>query len=296
MAEPCSRRELLATAAVAGMALPAAGLPRRRSKIRKALKYGMIQAGGSVLERFELIRDVGFDGVELDSPSNLDPDEILAAKAATGIEIPGVVDSVHWGDTLSDPDAAVRARGRAGLETALRQCKLFGGTSVLLVPAVVNKQVSYDQAWRRSTDEIHRVLPLAEDLGVSIAFENVWNNFLLSPLEAARYVDQFGSSRVGFHFDIGNIVLYGWPEQWVRILGSRILKLDVKEYSRKKLDEEGRWKGFQVGIGDGDCDWPAVRAALEEIGYEGWAAAEVGGGGRERLADISARMDRALDG
>ena len=85
-----------------------------------------------------------------------------------------------------------------------------------------------------------------------------------------------------------------WPPHWIRALGPRILKLDIKEYSRKKRNDEGLWKGFQVEIGDGDCDWPAVRAALDEIGFEGWATAEVGGGGEERLRDIKARMDRVL--
>ena len=167
---------------------------------------------------------------------------------------------------------------------------------MLLVPAVVNKQVSYDEAWERSTAEVRTVLPRAEELDVKIAIENVWNGFLLSPLEAARYVDQFEGDRVGWYFDVGNVVNYGFPEQWVRILGSRILKLDVKEYSRKRRDEEGLWKGFGVEIGEGDCDWPAVRAALREVGYSGWATAEVGGGGEERLADIKARMDAVLDG
>jgi hexulose-6-phosphate isomerase len=162
------------------------------------------------------------------------------------------------------------------------------------VPAVVNAEVGYDQAWERSSEEIARVLPRAAELGVAIAIENVWNQFLLSPLEAARYIDQFESPSIGFHFDVGNVVNYGWPQQWVRILGSRILKLDIKEFSRAKRDREGLWKGFEVEIGDGDCGWPAVVAALDEVGYRGWATAEVGGGDAARLADIARRMRRVL--
>ena len=188
----------------------------------------------------------------------------------------------------------MRAEGRAGLETALRDCASYGGTTALLVPAVVNGEVGYDEAWERSSAEIRKVLPLAEELGVQIALENVWNGFLLSPLEAARYVDQFESEAIGWYFDVGNVVNFGWPEQWIRILGPRILKLDIKEFSRKKRNDEGLWKGFGVKIGDGDCDWPAVRAALAEIGYTGWATAEVGGGDEERLRDIKARMDEVL--
>ena len=163
----------------------------KRPGMKKALKYGMIQVEGSVLDKFKLIKELGFDGVEPNSPSDLDRNEVLKARDATGIEIPGVVDSVHWRQTLGDPDPAVREAGRRGLETAIRDCKFYGGTSVLLVPAVVRKDVSYDEAYTRSQAEIRKVLPLAEELDIQIAFENVWNQFLLSPLEAARYVDEF---------------------------------------------------------------------------------------------------------
>jgi hexulose-6-phosphate isomerase len=158
--------------------------------------------------------------------------------------------------------------------------------------------MSYDDAYQRSQAEIRKVLPLAQELNVRIAIENVWNKFLLSPLEAARYTDDFQSDFIGWQFDIGNIVNDGWPEQWIRILGKRILKLDVKEFSRKKRDNEGLWKGFDCEIGEGDIDWKAVRAALHDIGYDNgrnWAAAEVGGGDEKRLKDVCDRMDRCLN-
>ena len=293
------RRNFLGLAAGAvgsglfGASPPAWGAPAL-PRLKKSLKIGMVGLEGTLEERFRVLLELGFDGVELDSPSDLDPAEVLAAKAATGIEIPGVVDSLHWTATLGDADPEVRARGLAGLETALRDCQRFGGTTVLLVPAVVSEVISYEQAYRNSQAEIAKVLPLAEELDVKIAFENVWNNFLLSPLEAARYVDEFESDRVGWYMDVGNVVRYGWPEQWIRTLGSRVLKLDVKEYSRKRQMDEGPWKGFGVKLGEGDCNWPAVMDALDEIGYEGWASAEVGGGGRERLLEVSQRMDRIL--
>jgi len=284
----------LAAATSAGTSAWAAA-PKRRREIKKSLKYGMIAEGQSVLEKFQLIADIGYDGVELDSPSGLDHDEVLAAKEATGLVIPGVVDSVHWSQTLGDPDAGVRAKGLEGLLTALRDCKVYGGTTVLLVPGVVNENLPYHLVYERSQAEIRKALPLAEELGIQIAFENVWNNFLLSPLEAARYIDEFESDRVGWYLDVGNLVRYGWPEHWVQVLGERILKLDVKEYSRKKQSDEGIWKGFQVEIGDGDCGWPRVMSALDEIGYSGWASAEVGGGGRERLTEVLRRMTAVLD-
>ena len=286
-------------AALVAASLPlAARAPSARSvrRLRKSCKIGMVQVEGSLEDKFKLLVELGYDGIELDSPNDLDDEVVLAAKEASGIEIPGVVDSVHWRHTLGDPDPEVRAHGRAGLLTALRDAKTYGSTTVLLVPAVVNANISYAQAYSRSQEEIRRVLPLADELGVSIAFENVWKSFLLSPLEAARYVDEFESERVGWYMDVGNIVNYGWPEQWIRILGHRVMKLDVKEFSRQKRDDEGLWKGFGVKLGEGDCNWPAVMQALDDIGYDGWASAEVPGGGRERLLEIRERMDRILAG
>lgn len=254
----------------------------------------MVEGDGTILEKFALLKELGFDGVELDSPNQLDQRVVLQARDETGLEIPGVIDSVHWNKPLSDPDPAIRAEGLEGLKVALRDARAYGADTVLLVPAVVDKRTSYDDAYVRSQAEIRRVLPLAEELGVKIAVENVWNHFLLSPLEMARYLDEFESPWIGAYFDVGNVVTYGWPEQWIRILGKRILKLDIKEFSRKKRDEEGLWAGFDVAIGEGDCDWPAVMEALLEIGYSGWGSAEVTGGGPQRLREISERMDSVL--
>ena len=244
-----------------------------------------------IVDQFQMLVDIGFDGVEMESPSDVNIDEVLEAKEKTGLEIPGVINSVHWKSPLSDPDPAVRATCVASMETALRDCKAYGGTTVLLVPAVVNDKVSYQDAYQRSQEGIRKMLPVAEETGIKIAFENVWNNFLLSPLEAARYVDEFESEMVGWYFDIGNVVRYGWPEHWITALGDRIIKLDVKEYSRKKQQEEGIWKGFDVDLMAGDCNWPEVNKALTTIGYEGWASAEVPGGDRKRLEHVSKKMD-----
>jgi len=263
-------------------------------RLKKAVKYGMVRGDGTMAEKFRLLKELGFDGVELSSPNDFELDEVLAARDEAGLPIHGLVNSVHWRDTLSHPDAEIRQRGVEGMITALNDAKAYGATSVLLVPAVVNKDVSYDDAYTRSQAEIRKLLPLAEELGIKVGLENVWNQFLLSPLEMARYIDELDSPMVGSYFDVGNVVTYGWPEQWIRILGPRIIKLDIKEFSRKRRDEEGLGKGFGVKIGEGDCDWPAVMAALVDIDYHGWATAEVPGGDRERLADIAARMDRAF--
>jgi hexulose-6-phosphate isomerase len=274
---------------------PAASRPKRT--LRKAVMFGMVGEGDTLMDKFQLLRDCGFEGAELDSPSSFNPDDVLAARDKTGLVVHGLVDSVHWRMTLTNPDAAVRAEGVKALETALRDGKKFGSISILLVPGIVDGGTGYDEAYKRSQDEIRKVLPLAKEVGVKIAVENVWNNFLLSPLEAARYVDEFNSPWVGWHFDIGNVIHYGWPDQWARILGKRILKLHIKDFSRKKANEEGLWKGFDVELGDGDADWPATMKALDDIGYStapagNWATAEVRGGDRARLRQVSEQMDR----
>ena len=258
----------------------------------KSLKYGMIKEDISVMEKFELIKELGFHGVELDWPNQLNEQEILKARDATGIHIPGTVNSVHWKKQLSNPDPAIRQECIDATIEALHKTKLYGGTTVLLVPGVVNEDIRYDEAWDRSTAEIKKILPVAHQTGIKLAIENVWNNFLISPVEAKTYLDQFDSDHIGWYMDIGNIIRYGWPEQWIRILGDRILKVDIKDYSRTKQVEEGIWEGFKVKLGEGDSDWTKVNKALNDIGYSGWGSAEVSGGDRVRLQEISERMDR----
>src|SRR5207302_1668627 len=197
-------------------------------------------------EKMKAIKEAGFDGVEM--MSEMDQDEVLRARDTTGLIIPSVCGARHWNKPLSDPDPKVREEGLEGLKQTLRDAKRYGATSVLLVPAVVKKDVSYAEAYTRSQAEIRKALPLAEELGVKIATENVWNQFLLSPLEAAHYVDEFNSPGVGWHFDVGNVITYGWPEQWIRILGKRIQKLHIKEFSRKKRDNQGLRHGFDVPL------------------------------------------------
>jgi len=268
--------------------------PRRRP-IKKAVMWGMIAGRGSVLEKFKLLKEAGFEGVELDSPKKTANEEFKDACKQTGILVEGMVDSVHWTKHLSDPDASVRAAAVEALKTALRDCKELGGTSVLLVPGVVNKQVSYAECYKRSQEEIRKAIPTARECGVKIAIEDVWNHFLLSPLEAARYVDEFDApDAVGWHMDLGNIIAYGWPEQWVQILGKRIVKLHLKEFSRKKQMNEGMGKGFEVELLEGDNDWPTIMKALDAIGYNTWACLEVPGGGLERLKFLSKKLDTIL--
>lgn len=293
------RRAFIKTSSAAALSLAVAPSLMGKSQslanqplIKKSLKFGMIKEDLSILDKFKLVKDLGFHGIEFDSPNDLNDKEILKAKRKTGLEIPGVVNSRHWKMPLSSPDPAVRAECVESMKTALKACKKYGGTTVLLVPGVVNDKVRYDEAYERSQVEIRKLLPIAEKTGIKIAIENVWNNFLISPMEAARYIDEFDSEMIGWYFDVGNIIRYGWADQWVRILGKRIIKIDVKEYSRKKQKEEGIWAGFQVKLGQGDSDWANVNKALREVGYQGWGSAEVPGGDRNRLREISENMDK----
>ena len=276
-----------------GVGMASSELVRREPRLKKSLKIGMVQVGETLLEKFRILKELGYDGVELDSPSSLDWREVLRAKAATGLEIPGVVCSTHWGKPLSSPDEKVRQEGIEGVETALKDCRLYGGTTALVVPGVCKDGVTYEQAWERSTASLRQLLPLAEQLGVRIAFENVWNDFITDADEAVRYVDQFESPWVGWYFDTGNIVRYGRPPEWVRKLGSRTIKVDIKDYSRALMEKDGVWAGFRCEIGneDSSVEWAETMKALDQVGYRGWGSAEVSGGGRDRLADIARRMD-----
>lgn len=226
----------------------------------------------SVLEKFSMLKSAGFHGAE--PPSGLNRSEVLDAKEQTGLEIPSVVVSTHWNSPLSSSDKSVRETGLKGLETALYDADEFGASTILLVPGVVNKDVSYEDVYNRSQREIRKMMPLAEELEIVIAVENVWNHFLLSPMEAARYVDEFESPWVGWYFDIGNIINYGWPDHWIQALGDRIASIHIKEFSRQKRDDEGLWNGFRVNYLEGDNDWPQIMNTLRDSGYGGYGIAE----------------------
>lgn len=266
-------------------------LKNARPLLKKSLKFGMVEEDLSIMDKFKLLKDLGFDGVELETPNTFSMKEVLQARDKTGLEIPGVVCGATWKSQLSHRDPAVRQKGVDLVKQSLNDCREYGGTTVLVIPGVVDAETSYGDAYSRSQTEIKKLLPDVEKTGVKIAFENVWNNFLLSPLECARYVDEINHPQVAWYFDVGNVVRYGWPEHWIEVLDKRIVKLDVKEYSRKKQFDEGAWKGFDVEFLEGDCNWPAVNAALRKIGYSGWASAEVPGGDRKRLLTISQKLD-----
>ncbi len=265
--------------------------------LKKSLVYGMIEEDLSMADKFKLVKDLGFDGVELNSPNDFDTGEVLEAKEKSGIELPSVINKDHWEKPLSDPDPEVRAACIESVATSLQDMKAYGGDTVLVVPGVVNDKVSYEKAYYQSQASIRELIPYAEKTGIQIALENVWNNFILSPLEAKRFIDEINHPLIGWYFDVGNILRYGWPEHWIETLQSRIMKLHLKEYSTDIMKDEGLWKGFEVELMEGDNNWPVVIKAINAINYKGeWITAEVDGGDRNRLLDVSQRMDKIING
>jgi hexulose-6-phosphate isomerase len=215
--------------------------------------------------------------------------QIKDAADQAGLRIHSVMNTAHWAYPLSSPNPADVTASLAGIAASLDQAKLWGADTVLLVPAVVRPDTTYEQAWERSQGVIReRVLPMAESVNVTIAVEEVWNKFLLTPRDFVQYIDEFAHPLVRAYFDVGNVVHYGLPEQWIRAIGDRLVKVHLKDYSRRA--------GFtNLGdAGDGGVDWPAVRAALREVGYRGAATVELEPGDRAYLADVSQRVDRLL--
>lgn len=280
----------LANSLVAGAISKASASPPTLS-IKKGVWYEMLPAKLSAADRFKLARDVGFEVAQVPTePDESKAEEIKKAAEAANIRIDSVMNMDHWKYPLSSNDPAVVEKSLAGMRTSLHNAKLWGCDAVLLVPAVVNPQTSYRDAWTRSQKEIRKLIPLAEELKVVIAIEEVWNKFLLSPLEMAKYISEFQSPWIKAWFDVGNVLLYGYPQDWIHTLGNSIVKVHVKDFKRK---ENGyAW----VNLGDGDVDWPAVRQAFADIGYSGSAVTELEGGDEAYLRDVVKRFDRLVNG
>jgi L-ribulose-5-phosphate 3-epimerase len=259
--------------------------------IKKGVLLEMLPENLSYADRFKLARAVGFEVVQAPTePDERKAEEIKRAADGANIRIDSVMNMDHWKFPLSSSDSAVVEKSLAGMRTSLHNAKLWGSDAVLLVPAVVNPQTSYRDAWTRSQQQIRKLIPLAEDLKIVIAIEEVWNKFLLSPLEMASYIDEFHSPWIKAWFDVGNVLLYGYPQDWIRTLGKRIVKVHLKDFKRR---EDGyAW----VNLGDGDVDWTAVRQAFTEIGYAGSAVTELEKGDEPYLRDVSNRVDRLVLG
>ena len=293
-----TRRTFLTASGIAAMTGAAASAEdSQRLPIKKAVLYSMLPKDGSPLERFQIARDAGFEQIECgttDDPG--EADALLEASKKTNVRIHSVMNRDHWKYPLSSPDADVVGKSVAGMKTSLRNAHLWGAETVLLVPAVVTPDVTYKEAWDRSQAQIRNLLPLAEELKVIIAVEEVWNKFLLSPLEFARYVDAFNSPWLKAYFDVGNVVIWGYPQDWIRTLGPRIAKLHLKDFSYRQNPEIHRRVPEFVNLREGDIDWKAVYSALKEVGYRGSATVELSGGDADYLRDVSHRVDLILNG
>jgi L-ribulose-5-phosphate 3-epimerase len=295
-----SRRAFLEhSASAAGAALGLAGLARAipaaegrptGGGLKKGVLWAMLPGKMAVADRFKLAADAGFEGVE--APTTQDEktvEEMRAAATKAGIPIHSVMNMGHWSHPLSSPDPAVAKSGIELIKISVGNAKAWGADTVLLVPAVVTPETRYQDAYTRSQKVIReQVLPMAREVGVTVCIENVWNKFLLSPLEFARYIDAFKDGHVAAYFDVGNVVQYGYPEDWILTLGPRIRKMHVKDFKRKGNE----WKPLR----EGDVDWPAVRKALADIGYSGFLTAELPGGDEPYLREVARRMDLIIEG
>jgi len=257
---------------------------KKEAKLRKALQIGMLPKNLSDADKFKLAKECGFEGIEGRPMDDLEAARKLGTLAReAGVPIHSIVYG-GWGAPFSDPDPNVIEKGMSGMETALRSANALGAEVVLLVPAIVTETVSYSDAYKRSQEHIRELLPLAEQLEIIIAVENVWNKFLLSPLEFARYVDEFESPWLKAYFDVGNVIIYGYSQDWIRTLGKRIFKIHLKDFKRK---------GYQwTNLLEGDVNWKQVRRALDEVGYDGYLTPELHGGDKAYLTDLSGRIDR----
>lgn len=259
---------------------------------KKALGYDMIKEDLSVMDKFKLVKDLGFDGIEINTPSKVSIPELFEASEVTGIQIPSTVNADHWAKPLSSSDPNIRKEIIRSVGDSIEQTKILGGDTVLVVPGVVNENMSYEVAYKNSLESVRQLIPLAENSGVKIGLENVWNNFILSPVEAKHFLDEINHPLVGWYFDIGNILRYGWPEHWIETLNNKIFKLHVKEFSKKKMEQEGLRKGFNVELLEGDINWQKVMKTLREVNYNGeWITLEVGGGDRAHLQKLSSQLD-----
>jgi len=280
-----TRRSFMATAALPALAA------NTRLPIRKAVLFEMLPASLSIADRFKLAVDTGFQATECPTmPDERMAEEVKKASEDSKLPIHSVMNMAHWKYPLSSADPAVVAESVKGMQTSLRNAHFWGAETVLLVPAVVNPQTSYREAWVRSQTQIRKLLPMASELKVIIAVEEVWNKFLLSPLEYAKYIDDFQSPWLRSYFDVGNVVLYAYPQDWIRTVGKRIVKLHIKDFQFR--DDVAKW----VPLREGDIKWPEVYKALNEIGYHGTATVELDGGDEAYLREVNKRFEMILSG
>lgn len=265
--------------------------------IKRAVEFEMLPQALSIGDRMQLARDSGFEQVECPTtPDRSKAEEMKSSAEKAGLRIHSVMNMDHWKYPLSSSDPAVVERSLAGARTSLENAHFWGADSVLIVPGVVDATNTYADVYERSQQSIRKLLPLAEKYRIVIGIEEVWNKFLLSPLEFVRYIDGFKSEWLKAYFDVGNVVLYGYPQDWIRTLGKRIVKLHIKDFSFRvdpvSHDRVAAWQPLL----EGEIDWRAVHDALRDIGYVGTATVELPGGDGAYLKDVNKRFERILSG
>ena len=254
--------------------------------MKKSISVWSFYGEWSLKEKMVLAKDAGFEGIELDvsgdGPINLDSDEAAIDEvgrmaADTGLTLSGLATGMYWEFNPASENAETRSNANRVIETQIRAASRLGIDAILVVPGSVGadfipgcEEIPYNLVWARATEFVQGALPLAKESGVSICIENVWNKFMLSPMELARFIDQFDDERVGSYFDVGNVLATGYPEHWIHLLAKRIQRVHLKDYRRAV----GTVDGF-VDLLSGDVNWPAVMQALNGIGYDGWVAAEM---------------------
>ena len=268
-----------------------------RLPIAMAVEYNMLPSKLGIPEQFQLAKDAGFERIECPTTrSEADANAMREASQKVGLPIHSVMNMDHWKYPFSSSDPAVVDRSLEGARVSIRNAHLWGAETVLLVPAVVNSETTYKEAYERSQTAIKKLLPLAEELNVTLALEEVWNKFLLSPLEFARYIDEYDSPRVRAYFDVGNVVLYGYPQDWIRTLGKRIAKLHIKDFSFRRNPATKNLEAAWVPLGEGDINWKSIYDALHDIGYQGSATLELEGGEAPYLTEMRRRFGLILTG
>jgi hexulose-6-phosphate isomerase len=293
------RRTFLAGGVAAAAGSPAAGSPQ----FRKSIASVIFPSAMPLEEQFRRTRDAGFEGIELHMGDQITMDTTRdqfarwgdAARQA-GVTIVSLWVSQPLSATpLNSPDAALRAQGVRKIEQCIDFATWIGCGALLLVPCRVGDgprlKVGYQDTWDRASAELAKAIPHAEKSKVLLTPENVWNKFLVSPLEMRAFVDQFHSPWLQTHFDIGNVMQFGYPEDWILTLGTRIKRVHVKDYKLSSRAEQGRF----VDLLEGDVNWKAVMAALVKTGYRGYLTPEIGhNNDPDQLRKVSAALDKIL--
>jgi len=254
--------------------------------MKKGINFWSFPDGTPLRQAAELAADAGFDGIEYcmaeggELGLQAKDAEIASVKRMTediGLEISSLASWVPWEHSLTSDNPKHREIARDVIKRLINAGAILGVDTVLVVPGYVgvdfvpgSEVCRYDEVYERSQEAIASLEPVARQHGVVMGIENVWNKFLLSPLEFRSFVDSFDSDFVGAYFDVGNVLLTGYPDQWIRILGKRIKKVHFKDYRR----EPGGFGSF-VDLLAGDVDFPAVMEALQEVGYNGYCNAEM---------------------